>query len=273
MGEPLRFPGMEDISLLPGSRSPANRGYSYRGMRIDPKGTVRGYPTLLIRQTLRRLRGDCEWGVEALENAAKLSPGAGRAFAKALQAEGLIAVSRHEGWTVTQAGDTMAVATASRPVTRQTAERALAEFLERVARVNDDPYFLARVVRVALYGSMLRPEVERLSDVDLAVQLVAKEPDFERLREANAERVEQLAILGQRFSNFLEEQFCWFLETFRFLKGRSRVISLADYTVEKRLVLAVPHRMLLGEPDEFEPEPPPKALPTPRKRRPRDCPF
>jgi len=74
-------------------------------MRIDPKGTVRGYPTLLIRQTLRRLRGDCEWGVEALENAAKLSPGAGRAFAKALQAEGLIAVSRHGGWTITQAGD------------------------------------------------------------------------------------------------------------------------------------------------------------------------
>ena len=49
----------------------------------------------------------------------------------------------------------------------------------------------------------------------------------------------------------------------RFLKGRSRVISLADYTMEKSLVLAVPHRMLLGEPEELEPEPPPKALPTP----------
>lgn len=126
----------------------------------------------------------------------------------------------------TQAGETLSVATAARPVTRQTAERALAQFLERVARVNDDPYFLARVTRVALYGSMLRPEVERLSDVDLAVQMVAKEPDFERLRKANAERIEQLAVLGQRFSNFLEEQFCWFLETFRLLKGRSRVISL-----------------------------------------------
>jgi hypothetical protein len=113
--------------------------------------------------------------------------------------------------------------------------------------------------------------VERLSDVDLAVQLVAKEPDFERLREANAERVEQLAILGQRFSNFLEEQFCWFLETFRFLKGRSRVISLADYNVEKRLVLAVPHRMLLGEPDELEPEPPPTALPGGHLQSPSGC--
>ena len=56
-------------------------------------------------------------GVEALENAAKLTPGAGRAYAKAkaLQAEGLIEVSRHGGWTVTQAGETLAVSTAARP--------------------------------------------------------------------------------------------------------------------------------------------------------------
>jgi predicted nucleotidyltransferase len=243
-------------------------------MRIDPKGTVRGYPALLVRQTLRRLRGDYVWGEEALEIAAKLTPGEGRALAEALLAEGLIEVSRHGGWKVTQAGDTMAVATAAKPVTRQTAERVLAEFLERVALVNDDPYFLARVNRVALYGSMLRPEVERLSDVDLAVQLLPKETDSGRLREANAERVEDLAVAGRRFSNFVEEQFCWFLETFRFLKGRSRVISLADYNVEKRLILAVPHQMLLGEPEELEPEPPAKASqPVPRKRRPRDCPF
>jgi len=243
-------------------------------MRIDPKGMVGGYPTLLVRQVLRQLRGDCEWGVEALESAAKLTPGTGRALAEALEAEGLIVVSRHGGWTVTQAGDTMAVASAARPVSRQTAERALAQFLERVARVNDDPYFLARVTRVALYGSMLRPDVERLSDVDLAVQLVAKEADFDRLREVNAAPVEQLADAGRQFNSFLEQQFCWFLETFRFLKGRSRVISLADYNVEKRLVLAVPHRMLLGDPEELEPEPPPKASqPVPRNRRPRGCPF
>src|SRR5215467_10825129 len=243
-------------------------------MRVDPKGTIRGYPTLLVRQTLRRLRGDFVWGEEALERAAKLPPGTGRALARALQAEGLITASQHDGWTVTQAGDTLAVATAARPVSRQTAERVLAQFLERVARVNNDPYFLARVTRVALYGSMLTPEVNRLSDVDLAVQLIAKETDIDRRQEANAERVEQLAIEGRRFGSFLEEQFCWFLETFRFLKGRSRVISLADYNIEKRLVLAVPHRMLLGEPDKLPPETGPNTpQPTPRKRRPRDCPF
>ena len=243
-------------------------------MRIDSKGTIRGYPMLLVRQTLRRLRGDLVWGVEALERAAKLPSGTGRALARALQAEGLIEASRHDGWTVTQAGDTLAVATAARPVSRQTAERALAQFLERVARVNDDPYFLAGVTRVALYGSMLRPEMKRLSDVDLAVQLVAKETDIDRRQEANAERVEQLAIAGRRFGSFVEEQFCWFLETFRFLKGRSRVISLADYNVEKRLVLAVPHQMLLGESEELPPEPALEvAQPVVRRRRPRECPF
>ena len=242
-------------------------------MRIDAKGEICGYPALMVRKTLRSLRTADGWGLLALEATAKLSPGAGRALAEALQMNGLIELTDPGRWTVTQAGRTLAAATAAAPVSRRTAERALEQFLERVARVNGDPYFLARVNRLALYGSMLRPEVERLSDVDLAIQLVPKEADFERLREANAERVEQLAHLGQRFNNFLEGQFCWFLETFRFLKGRSRVISLADYTVEKRLVLAVPHRMLLGEPDELEPEPPPEALPTPRKRRSRDCPF
>ena len=113
-----------------------------------------------------------------------------------------------------------------------------------------------------------RPEVNRLSDVDLAVQLVGKETDINRRQAANAERVEQLAIEGRRFGSFLDEQFCWFLETFRFLKGRSRVISLADYNVEKRLVLAVPHRMLLGEPEELLPEVPQPAV---RRRRPREA--
>ena len=49
-----------------------------------------------------------------------------------------------------------------------------------------------------------------------------------------------------------------------FTAPRSRVISLADYNVEKRLVLAVPHRMLLGQPEELPLEPAPKA--TARRR-------
>jgi predicted nucleotidyltransferase len=141
----------------------------------------------------------------------------------------------------------LAAASAAKPVTRATAERALSQFLERVTRVNENPYFLAKATKVVLFGSMLKPEVDRLSDVDLVVELARKETDVERAGLRNRQRAEDLAKQGRRFRNFLKWEACWYLETFQFLKGRSRVISLADYSVEKALVLAVPHRVLIDE--------------------------
>jgi hypothetical protein len=78
-------------------------------------------------------------------------------------------------------------------------------------------------------------------------------------------------MLGHRFRHTIEYAACWHLEVFRFLKGRSRAISLADYNMEKRLVLAVPHRMLLGD-DEPSPTSADDAR-IQRFRRPRNCPF
>jgi predicted nucleotidyltransferase len=77
-----------------------------------------------------------------------------------------------------------------------------------VEQVNNDPYFLGKVTRVVLFGSMLKPEVERLSDVDLAVELAAKEADLDLARVKNYERVEELATHGHRFRNFLEREGC-----------------------------------------------------------------
>jgi predicted nucleotidyltransferase len=243
-------------------------------MRIDPKGEIAGYPALVVRNALRNLRTADAWGLLALEKAAKLTPGAARTMAKALQKDGLVELIEPGRWAVTQAGRTLVAATAARPISRSTAEKALEKFLDRVKRVNTDPYFLARVNRLVLYGSMLRPEVERLSDVDLAVQLETKEKDPDRLRAQTLRRVEELAARGHRFRDFLEEAGCWYFETRRFLKGGSRVISLADYNVEKILVLAAPHRVLIGVPEELETEAEPgKPKSARRKRRLRDCPF
>ena len=63
-------------------------------------------------------------------------------------------------------------------------------------QVNNNPCFLGKVTRVVLFGRMLRPEVERLSDVDLAVEVASKEADFDRARLRNYERVEGLALRG-----------------------------------------------------------------------------
>jgi predicted nucleotidyltransferase len=241
-------------------------------MRIDPEGTVAGYPALIVRRALRKLRQLSDWAATDLEGAAGLPPGQGRQCAARLRRAGLIESGGRGVWTVTQAGCTFAAATAAKRLTRATAERALAEFLERVARVNDDRYFLGKVTRVVLFGSMLNPEMDRPSDIDLAIEVVAKETDFESFTRQNRERAEELATLGHRFRNPLEVVACWYQEVFRFLKGRSRAISLADYKVEKALVLAVPHRMLLGD-DEPAPTPAPEAPKPRRLRRRGDCPF
>jgi predicted nucleotidyltransferase len=241
-------------------------------MHVDAKGKVGRYPTLLVRATLRHLRSRLQWGLAELEAAAGLTPGQGGALVRALRAEGLIEAGGRGTWTITQAGQTFSSATAAKPVTRATAERALSQFLERVTLVNQNPYFLAKAARVVLFGSMLKPEVDRLSDVDLAVELTRKEPDFERAQEHNQQRAEELASIGRRFRNFLEVEGCWYWEAFRFLKGRSRVIALADFNAEKTLVLAVPHRFLIGEPEQVQLSPT-TAVPAARKRRPRNCPF
>jgi predicted nucleotidyltransferase len=149
-------------------------------MRIDPKSMIGGWPALIVRKTLRHLRVWDQWGVETLESIAALAPGTGSDLVKALLVEGLIESCARGAWSVTQAGCAFSVATAAQLVTRVTAERALAQFLDRVEQVNRDPYFLGKVVRVVLFGSMLKPEVMRLSDVDLAVELATKESDSEQ---------------------------------------------------------------------------------------------
>ena len=91
---------------------------------------------------------------------------------------------------------TFTAATAAKRLTRATAERALATFMERVARVNSDPYFLGQVTRVALFGSMLNPDTDRPSDIDLAVEIVPKIADWDSHIEKNNERVQELMTLA-----------------------------------------------------------------------------
>jgi predicted nucleotidyltransferase len=246
-------------------------------MRIDPEETVACQPALMVRRALRKLRMATTWSAAELEAAAGLPAGRGRDFARRLQRDGLVESCGPGVWSVSQAGCALAAATAAKRLTRASAERALAEFMERVALVNERPYFLGKVVRVVLFGSMLDPGTDRPSDVDLAIEIDPKETDYGRLQEQNYERAEMLAATGHRFRNAIEIADWWRQEVFRFLKAGSRAISLADYRVEKALILTVPHHMLIGD---DEPPPAPELTPGPepkppkrRRRRPNDCPF
>jgi predicted nucleotidyltransferase len=245
-------------------------------MRIDPKAKVGGYPTLVVRKLVRRLNSRLTWDLETVQRMLSVGPGEARGLVKALEAAGLAKGNRGRGprtWTTTQLAQSFGSATAATAITRQTAAAALARFLERVDRVNSDDYFLAQVTRVILFGSYLRAEVNRLGDVDVAVELQPKEADRSRLRELNYRRAAEWERNGHRFSRVLDRESWWQMETFRFLKDRSRSISLVDYQTEKAFVDQVPHRILFSKREEGAK--PPLQPPTPirRARRPKDCPF
>jgi hypothetical protein len=92
-------------------------------MRVDSRATVAGYPILLVRQALRKLWNFDVWDSGMLEAAAGLPAGAGPELAKELGAQGLIRKLQRDTWTMRPAGMTFTAATASKRLTRATAER------------------------------------------------------------------------------------------------------------------------------------------------------
>lgn len=227
---------------------------------------------------MRRLSNLLCWNTETVQVILRTERTEAEAVVRALAEAGLAVGEPSRGmdvWTTTQLAQSFGSATAAKPITRQTADHALSQLLERVSQVNRDKVFLAKVTKVVVLGSYLQADVERLSDLDIAVQLQPKEADWDRLREVTQKRVEQLRLAGRRFSNWLEIEYWWHLEAFRFLKGRSRAISLIDYKAEKEFVDRVPHKVLFsgifdvdGAPRNRKPKSPPR-----RHRRPGDCPF
>jgi predicted nucleotidyltransferase len=232
-------------------------------MRVDPKGTIAGHPAVVVRNALRRLRVHVEWNLERLEVAARLPAGQGRRFVDALIADGLVEVTGKGTWSITQPGQTLSSATAAPRVKRATAEKALQEVLGRVDSVNKRSYYLGQVVAVVLFGSMLKPEVDRVSDVDLAVEIVPKEADPERTRRKSYQRAGELQRMGRRLRGLLGRELCWYWEVFDFLKGQSRVISLVDLKHEGAFVLGVPHKTLYAD-GKWSADAPPRAVPTRR---------
>jgi len=245
-------------------------------MRIDPKASIRGIPVLQLRKLVRTLNSRLSWDLETIQAVLSVSPQEAEQVLSALEAAHLASPRRGKGsktWTTTARAQAFASATAAKPITRQTAKRELAEFLDRVDRVNSDDRFLAKVTRVILFGSYLRSEIDRLSDVDIAIQLEPKEKDRKILRQLNCRRVAELERQGHRFVGILDRELWWRSETFRFLKGRSRSMSVSDYKREREFVDRVPHRTLLCTSDD-NPEPARKVPKRARlARRPKGSPF
>jgi predicted nucleotidyltransferase len=130
-------------------------------------------------------------------------------------------------YRTTVAGSAFASAMASKAITRPTAVKAVADFLERVAQVETTSDYLYRVKSVVVFGSYLGTG-EYLSDVDLAVTLAPKLDDMDELEDLEEKQRREEEERGRKFPN-LVERFAWpQTKVWMFLKGKSRVLQFTD---------------------------------------------
>jgi predicted nucleotidyltransferase len=130
-------------------------------------------------------------------------------------------------YRLTLAGNALANASAAKPVTRTAARRHLNELIERAEAANASSDYLYWVERLVCFGSFLDETVDRLSDVDVAVELIPRYVGDE-LMERERARVEAAALNGRRFSTIVDELGWPETEMWLLLKARSPVLSLTS---------------------------------------------
>jgi DNA-binding Lrp family transcriptional regulator len=199
-------------------------------MRIRPDDLVVGYPARQIRKLLRE-------SVQFLsvDDVTKVLGIRGRRalrLLETLEKEGFIekntsAPDPNKNWKHTIKGGALSNALFSAPVSRRNAERKLSEFMDRVREINEAGRFLFCVRKVVVFGSFLT-ESSAIGDLDIAIDLVPKEPDARKHSEQILTHANAAALSGKRFQNFVQRLDFAAQEVRSYLKARSRIIQLTD---------------------------------------------
>lgn len=220
-------------------------------MRIDPKDTIAGMPAKQVRDLLYRMMDDicnlrfvADWLDVPLKEARPIVDRLRDLSYLELRSHG-----KHEYWGVTPNGRRLALASAAKPISRNTADKAVRELLERVKKVNEDPYYLYRVTKVIVFGSYLT-DCPTLNDVDIAIGY-AKKPCMETaFVELATARAKEAQSKGRHFSTYLDMITWAETEVWQFVKSRSRTLSF--HSMDDGVLEVVEQRVLFELPDTEE---------------------
>ena len=162
-------------------------------MYIDPNSSICGKPALEVRNLMRKI-GDRNVSIELISESLNTSVSNARSITVKLINDGYLEISaqissKRKWYRTTLKGNSLSLASAAKPIKRNTAEQKLLEFMERVNKVNRDNYFLYRIKKVIVFGSYLSNK-DRLNDIDVAVDVAPKFDKNEQIRR-NEERVKE----------------------------------------------------------------------------------
>jgi hypothetical protein len=205
-------------------------------MQIKSSDEMFGLPVMKLREFFRKYTND--WDVENVMYFFDFDREKADTLMIKLEGEGYIEKGNKfrdkQQWVNSIKGNALAVASAAKPILRTTAEKKVNEFLVRVKEVNKNEYYLYKIKKDILFGSYLG-EAEQLGDIDLAVEIVPKENDGGKFQKLAQERSKKAKHNGRQFNNIVEEVYWPQTEALKYLKSRSRSISihLADDPVLK----------------------------------------
>lgn len=218
-------------------------------MRINPKGTLFGHPALKVRNAFKDLPsngagmyGSFWWDKHLPDtNGRQRKEIEGRLLRAGFIEQFPHRSRRFAGYQLTARGLRLAGASA-RLYKRETAKRALAEVIERAKAINAGDYAYD-VQCIVVFGSYLSDR-QKVGDLDLAVSLVRRpHPGQDWLQ--FSERFRRRAPSGAHWI----DQLTWpEHEVWRFLKGRSHVVSLMILDAHQECVVTSGrHEVVFGD--------------------------
>lgn len=148
-----------------------------------------------------------------------------------LVAEGYLTITKGttESWTVTGKARRLFDKSTTRFLKRTKAQEKLQALLARVKELNENAYYLYAVARLGVFGSYLTDK-NLLGDLDVCLSLEARETNEAHHKKVHQARIDRAFAEGQRFSSFSDELVYPYIECFRFLKGRSPKLNLAEFS-------------------------------------------
>lgn len=199
-------------------------------MRIDSSEMFCGYPILRIRDLLKRLQ-DRQYSVGNIQKILNINAQDAKRLLQDLECKVLIeqvgGSDNQLYWLNTESGNQLALATAAKPVKRETATQKVKDLLDRVKQANQNTKYLYRVKKVALFGSYLLNQ-DKVNDVDVAIELEPKMINPKLRTKQILNRAQEAAENGRKFSSFMDRLMWPENEIILFLKSGSRTLSLHD---------------------------------------------
>ncbi len=216
-------------------------------MRINTKDNISGLPILTVRKFLRNsgflINSDrIKYFLKTDSNEKSKS------FLKALIENELVTFEKEsEGknhYTITDKGNTLSKATARKPIFRSTADRLIKEFIIRIITIRDNDYYLFKVKRATIFGSYMS-NANRLSDIDINLEIIPKEKDSDKHMKLVEKRLEDVQLRGRHFKSYLEAIFWPQTEVEQFLRAGSPSISLE--IVDQNKLEKLDHKIIYSD--------------------------